>query len=301
MAMACQIWTNDLSDPQFADKCLQAGIEVYRMGQAQPGCQEGTPCRAPYRYHEISWADDMEWGAAELYKQTREAVYLEEAKAYARMIGTTSWMGADTARHYEYYPFMNMGHYALYPNVDPGFQDTLAGYYREGIDKVWARGEDNPYHFGVPFIWCSNNLVSAFINHLILYERMTGDARYHTFMLENRDWLLGRNPWGVSAFVGIPVEGGNTPLYPHSPPADITGKPITGGINDGPVYTSIFSQLQGLRLTREDKYAPFQSELAVYHDDLGDYSTNEPTLDGTAEALVFMSFFARSSTVTPDP
>lgn len=133
----------------------------------------------------------------------------------------------------------------------------------ENIEKVWARGEKNPYHFGVPFIWYSNNLVSAFINHLILCERMTGDTRCHGFMLDNRDWLLGRNPWGVSAFVGIPVEGGNTPLYPHSPPADITGKPITGGINDGPVYTSIFSQLKGLRLTREDKYAPFQSDLAV--------------------------------------
>lgn len=292
MSMAHDIWKHDLDDPEFAARCLQAGIEVYRMGQAQPGCQEGTPCRAPYRYHEITWADDMEWGAAELYKQTGKTTYLNDAVAYARLIGTTSWMGADTARHYEYYPFMNIGHYALYSLVDPAFQDTLAAYYRESIEKVWARGKDNPYHFGIPYIWCSNNLVAAFINHLILYERMTGDSSYHAYMLENRDWLLGRNPWGVSAFVGIPPEGGNTPLYPHSPPADITGKPITGGLNDGPVYTSIFSQLQGLRLTREDRFAPFQSALAVYHDDLGDYSTNEPTLDGTAETLVFMAFLA---------
>ncbi|MFB0517147.1 MAG: glycoside hydrolase family 9 protein [Candidatus Neomarinimicrobiota bacterium] len=301
MAMACDIWKNDLGQAEFAARCLQAGIEVYHLGKAQPGCQEGTPCRAPYRYHEITWADDMEWGAAELYRLTGEDAYLEDARSFARISASTSWMGADTARHYEYYPFMNMGHYALYPLVDKSFQDTLAGYCRESIDKVWARGKDNPYHFGVPFIWCSNNLASAFINHIILYERMTDDTGYHTFMLENRDWLLGRNPWGVSAFVGIPQEGGNTPLYPHSPPANITGKPITGGLNDGPVYTSIFSQLQGLRLTREDKYAPFQSSLAVYHDDLGDYSTNEPTLDGTAEALVFMTFFANDEILIPEP
>jgi hypothetical protein len=295
MAMAYDIWTNDLDDPAFAQRCLQAGIEVYRMGLAQPGCQEGTPMRAPYRYHDITWADDMEWGAAELHKATGETTYLDDAVRFARLAATESWMGADTARHYEYYPFMNMGHYALYPLVEAGFQDTLAGYYRQSIAGVWGRGETNPYRFGVPFIWCSNNLVAAFVNQLLLYEAMTGDARYHPWLLENRDWLLGRNPWGVSAFVGIPVEGGNTPLYPHSPPADITGRPITGGINDGPVYTSIFSQLKGLRLTREDKYAPFQSHVAVYHDDLGDYSTNEPTLDGTAEALVWMAFFAGES------
>jgi len=26
----------------------------------------------------------------------------------------------------------------------------------------------------------------------------------------------------------------------------------------------------------------------VYHDDVGDYSTNEPTMDGTADAILMM-------------
>ncbi|MOA60777.1 hypothetical protein D3C78_1857520 [compost metagenome] len=56
---------------------------------------------------------------------------------------------------------------------------------------------------------------------------------------------------------------------------------------DGPVYTTIYSKLTGIRLTGEDKYADFQSGLAVYHDDSGDYSTNEPTMDGTA-SLVYL-------------
>ena len=45
-------------------------------------------------------------------------------------------MGADTAYHYEYYPYVNLGHYALYPLVDKALQDTLAGYYRHGLDGV---------------------------------------------------------------------------------------------------------------------------------------------------------------------
>ena len=292
MAMASDIWKNDLNDPIYAARCLKAGIEVYNMGLKQPGCQEGTPHNQPYRYYEKTWADDMEWGAAELFRVTRDSTYLNDAKRFARIINSTSWMGADTARHYEYYPFVNIGHYALYPFVKRAFQDTLTGYYRSGIEKMKTRALKNPYHIAVPFIWCSNNLVAAFITQCLLYEKMTGDLSYHNLMLEHRDWLLGRNPWGVSQFVGIPASGGVTPHYPHSVIALKTGRQITGGLVDGPVYASIFDNLKGIRLFKKDKFAEFQSKLVVYHDDTGDYSTNEPTLDGTAEAMFFLTYFA---------
>jgi hypothetical protein len=48
--------------------------------------------------------------------------------------------------------------------------------------------------------------------------------------------------------------------------------------------------LIGIRLHRPDPYAEFQSDFVVYQDDLGDYSTNEPTMDGTAEAVYFMAW-----------
>lgn len=294
MAMAYDIWKNDIGDPIYAAKCLKAGKEVYEMGLKQPGCQEGTPCLAPYRYYEKTWADDMEWGASELYRVTGEQKYIDDAKKFAKMINTISWMGADTARHYEFYPFMNIGHYALFDLVDKSYRDILINYYKDGIEKVQKRANENPYNIGIPFIWCSNNLAAAFIMQCILYEKMSGDTRYHSLMTAHRDWLLGRNPWGVSQFVGIPESGGNTPQYPHSAIVLETGRQITGGLNDGPVYASIFKSLKGIRLSKEDIYAPFQSDIVVYHDDIWDYSTNEPTLDGTAETLYFLSFFARS-------
>jgi len=290
MAMAAQIWKSDLHENSFAERCLQAAKEVYTMGKKQPGCQEGTPCRAPYRYYEITWADDMEWGAAELFRVTNEKNYVDDAKTFARQIGATSWMSADSTRHYEFYPFANLGHYALSSLVDRAFQDTLASYYRESLEKMQVRANKNPYRIAVPFIWCSNNLVVNFITHGLLYEKMTGDLRYHEMILSHRDWLLGKNPWGISAFVGLPSAGGNTPQFPHSVIADKTKRPIIGGLNDGPVYGTIYKSLIGIRLTRPDAYAAFQSDLVVYHDDLGDYSTNEPTMDGTADAVFFMAW-----------
>ena len=37
------------------------------------------------------------------------------------------------------------------------------------------------------------------------------------------------------------------------------------------------------------RYAEFQSDYVVYHDDAGDYSTNEPTMDGTASLIYLMA------------
>ena len=291
MAMAYDIWMNDLNKPQFAQRCLKAGQEVYDMGLRQPGCQEGTPCRAPYRYHEVTWVDDMEWGAAELYRITGTSTYLVEAKHFARLAAFDPWMGADTTRHYEYYPFMNIGHFALFDQVKTAFQDTLIEYYRTAIERVAQKAANFVYGIGIPFIWCSNNLAAAFVNQVLLYEKMSSDQTYHQLMLNHRDWLLGRNPWGVSQFVGIPSAGGVTPQYPHTAVTIEWDQPINGGLNDGPVYTKIYQSLKGIRLSRPDPYAAFQSDMVVYHDDIWDYSTNEPTLDGTAEALFFLTMF----------
>ena len=59
----------------------------------------------------------------------------------------------------------------------------------------------------MPFIWCSNNLTTALVTQILLYERMTGDLQYHDHLLAQRDWLFGRNPWGTTMFTGIPRDG----------------------------------------------------------------------------------------------
>ncbi|MDB6112782.1 MAG: glycoside hydrolase family 9, partial [Pedosphaera sp.] len=157
--------------------------------------------------------------------------------------------------------------------------------YREGIEASLGMARKNPYRIGVPFIWCSNNLTTALATQIMLYERMTGDLRYHTFLSEQRDWLLGRNPWGTSMFTGIPVGG----IYPHDvhlQTTKLTKRPVRGGMVDGPVYNRIFKSLKGVSITEPDPFTPFQDEQAVYHDDIKDYSTNEPTMDGTASAIL---------------
>ena len=282
MALACQIWKDDPRQRPFAERCLQAGKEVYELGRAKEGVQQGNSYSAPYRYEETTWADDMEWGAAELFRATRERRYLAEAKRYAKLAGSESWMGKEQTGHYQCYPFLNAGHFRLYDLVDGQFKRLLAGYYREGIHRCVRAGEGNPYRIGVPFIWCSDNLTVALATQCLLYERMTGDARYREFAARQRDWLLGRNPWGYAMFTEI---GSVYPKDPHLMTMQLTKRPIRGGLVDGPVYERIFKSLKGVSITEPDPLAAFQGQ-AVYHDDVQDYSSNEPTMDGTASAIM---------------
>jgi hypothetical protein len=108
MALGYQVLNTMPGQKDYARKCLQAAKELYELGKNKEGYQQGNSYGAPYRYEENTWADDMEWGAAALYKCTKEKKYLEDARKYAKMINTWSWMERDTASHYEMYPFVNM-------------------------------------------------------------------------------------------------------------------------------------------------------------------------------------------------
>ena len=291
MAIASRIWKKELQDSIFSAICLKAAKSLYKLGKAKEGFQQGNSYGAPYRYSEKTWADDMEWGAAELYKSTQNKKYLEDAKKYAIKANTVSWMPYDSVPHYEYYPFVNIGHFSLYEHVDTDFKKTLANYYKSGIEDNLKRGNTNPYNIGVPFIWCSNNLLTSLITQGILYEKMTGDKTYSKFMIEQRDWLFGRNPWGTSMFTKMPEEG-EYPFDVHTSTWALAKKQVPGGLVDGPVYSTIFKSLKGLHLGEPDEFAPFQNKYVVYHDDIGDYSTNEPTMDGTAGSIIMMTYWA---------
>ncbi len=102
-------------------------------------------------YNEDTWADDMEWAAAELFKATGKPPTWPKAKRYAQIIGPTSWMQHDTAGHYQFYPFMNVGHFALHSLVDAKTKAQLAGYYRDGIENVIRKARQNPFTLACRF------------------------------------------------------------------------------------------------------------------------------------------------------
>jgi hypothetical protein len=267
-------------DPAFADQLRQRARAAYRVGRMHQGVCQTAPGGSPYFYEEENWRDDMELGAASLVDATGELHFLGDALLYARQEPVTPWMGKDTARHYQWYPWHNNGHYESWRNGSAGERAQLAGFYRRGIAAVTARAQ-NGFRIGVPFIWCSNNLIASFATQAYLYRRMTGDIRFREYETAALDWLLGANPWGVSMIIGLP-QSGRYARDPHSVIAKDLKLQLTGGLVDGPVYRSIYQSLLGISLHDSDEYAAFNTGFIVYHDDVGDYSTNEPIMDGTA-------------------
>lgn len=268
-------------DSAFSSMLKQKTSSAYLYALKKPGVTQTVSVLSPYIYAEDNWVDDMELAASWRNQ-------LKDALKYARQEPVTPWLGADTAEHYQWYPFINMGHYELAKRLQGKRRRVVTDYYREGIERVWNKAKENAFYRGIPFIWCSNNLTTSFAIQCYWYKQLTRDSIFDEFAQANVDWLFGCNPWGTSMVYGLPTWS-DTPVDPHSSFTHIKQYPIDGGMVDGPVYTTIYKSLIGIQLHEPDEYNQFQSPLAVYHDDYGDYSTNEPTMDGTASLIYLLA------------
>ena len=289
-------------DSAFANELYRRAKAAYDIAKANPGECQTAPGSSPYFYEEDNWVDDLELAAISLYRKNREKEYITDAVNYGRMEPVTPWMGADSARHYQWYPFVNLGHARITEMTDGKIRDEFIRNIRSGLDRVTQRGSDNIFNYGIPFIWCSNNLCVAFVTQAMIYRQLTGDNRYLAAETAARDWLFGLNPWGQTMII-VPEEiTKSSPTDPHAALSNTSlhGKAgrhaLVGGLVDGPVYTSIFIKLWGVTLRRDDAFKDFQNSTVVYHDDYSDYSTNEPTLDGTASLTYMLGRLASKNT-----
>lgn len=274
--------------PDYVNDLPQRAKDAYAFGKKEPGASQTAPGKGPYFYEEENWIDDMELAAGAIYQLTHEANYKSDALEYAKNEKYSPWMALDSVNHYQYYPFLNAGHFEVASELSGSEKEKLSSYYNQGLEFLYAKGKENPFFIGVPFVWCSNNFVTAAVTQCKLYRELTNSSKYEEMEAALRDWLFGCNPWGTSMIVGLPYYG-DSPEYPHSSLNHLYGYQTNGGLIDGPVYGSIFNSLLGLELQREDPYAELQSAHVVYHDDVGDYSTNEPTMDGTASLVYYLS------------
>jgi endoglucanase len=289
MAIAARIWRNLPEGADFSASCLTAARSLYLMGHVREGFQQGNSYGAPYRYNERTWADDMEWAAAELYATTGESRFLQDAVHYARLVNTESWMERDSVAHYEMYPYVNMGHYALWKAGDSATRAMVIGFYRHNLERIEARARQNEYGVGHLFVWCSNNFAAAVATQALLYEQMTGDGRFRPMLQDHVNWLLGLNPWGTSMITGIPADGDH-PIDVHMPFWRRLGRSVAGSLVDGPLWSSIHEGMLQISLSEPDEYKHLQPGHITYWDDWADYSTNEPTMDGSADLIHLLAW-----------
>ena len=295
-------------DSLYARKLFGKAKTAYQFALKKTGVTQTASVKAPYIYAEDNWQDDMQLAAAAIaqmeYDPQNSAIncgnQFDHILFHSKLEEITPWLGKDTANHYQWYPFINLGHYelvrlyrklgdfAIKRKQPKSRYQAIIGFYKEGIQRVWNKAKQNAFYRGIPFIWCSNNLTTSFAIQCYWYKQLTGDKTFDELEQANFDWLFGCNPWGTSMVYGLP-SWGDTPADPHSAFTHIKNYSIDGGLIDGPVYGNIYKNLIGIKLYEPDEYTAFQSDLAVYHDDYGDYSTNEPTMDGTASLIYLLA------------
>ncbi len=269
-------------DPRFARTMQIKAEQAFRFGEESPGNTQTASNKSSYFYEEDTYTDDLELAAATLYHFTNLDEWKKRADYWGELEPVTPWMELGRGRHYQYYPFINLGHYLLAKSADSKISTKYKEFMKMGLKAIKDRAGDDAFIYGVPSLWCSNNLVSAAVTQAQLYNQVSGDETFSEMEAALRDWLLGCNPWGTSMIVGYPL-GSNFPMHPHSSYTVIQNGALTwGGLIDGPISVELFRTRAGSSLTKPDADSLFNKGATVYHDDIGDYSSNEPTMDGTA-------------------
>ena len=121
-----------------------------------------------------------------------------------------------------------------------------------------------------------------------LYERLTGRDRFRGFATRVRTWLLGGNPWGVSAMVGI---GSSYPRCMQHQVANLSQAPDLGAVVNGPNGAGNFEGWlggfqTGMKRCSRPSYAAYDGQGSRYVDDVRAWQTDEPALDMTAAAIL---------------
>ena len=274
-------------DPKFSKLIQKKADQAYSYAKEFPGNTQTACYVSRYFYEEDTWVDDVELAAATIFSASKIPTLEKEADYYGQLEPVSPWMELGRGRHYQYYPFINLGHYLLATEGDTETSAKYKEFMREGLEDLRNRAGNEPFMNGVPYLWCSNNLVSAAVTQAELYRKCTGDTTYSEMEAALRDWLLGCNPWGTSMIIGYP-RGGIYPTQPHSA-FTVEHREISGGLVDGPVYYGIFKSRAGMGMRKPDQTPDVNKGAAVYHNDIGDYATNEPTMDGTAGLTYFFA------------
>lgn len=281
LALAAALWadsTRTFHNPTLAAAYLQAAKQIYSYGKKRPDPQSSIPSDF---YEEVTWTDDMALAAAELYRATGEAHYLQEARSYA--------IEASNAAALDYDCLHGLAHFEI-AQLDPSYRSHAVSFLKDDLSYFKSKADAKSFRSPPEssFQWGSAYQMLGAALEACWYRHLTGETTYEELARNQRDYLLGCNPWGVCMVNGI---GSIWPKNPHHQVSDLTSTALTGFWAEGPIVRSEWSSLD-IELEASDKYAPFQSGSAVYHDDMQDYATNEPTITINAFALSLMSWYA---------
>ena len=263
MALASRIWRDKLNYPEFANQCLITAENIYSIRNIAANVDSS----GSGQYVDSRFEGKLALGAVELYMTTSKPHYLNDASAYADSAGSDYW-----------WSWGNINSLADYRLAK--FIPRFSGYIKKNLNEFNKNKNNNLFSKGTALSWGTNVTLLGITLQNILYKKLTNDTQFDSVAVLQRDFILGRNPWGVSFIFNI---GKNFTINFHHQIAKIKGR-LPGGFAAGPA-TKEFVDKSKIVFEKEDKYAKFQTKESYYRDDRMDYITNEPTISGNATAI----------------
>ncbi len=231
MAMASRVYAPfEAQFPGVPARMHVAAERAWDWAQAHPD----VPYRQPDDVHtggygDAAFDDEFAWAAAELYLLTGEAGYLRAFERHAQAPGMPYWAGVGSlgwmslARHRDRLPDD-----AARARVVGGIEALAASLAARERDSAWRvamQAED--------FVWGSS--AQALNQAMVLLQgyRLSARREYLDAAQSQLDYVLGRNPLGVSFVTG---QGLRTPMHVHHRPSEADGiaEPVPGWLSGGP-------------------------------------------------------------------
>ena len=272
LALASKIWKEKIKYNEFAEKCLAAAQVAYSNRSKAPDVDQG----ATGHYIDKEYAGKLALGAYELYSATGNREYLNQAFVYAEQAGADFWWSWGNIN--------SLVHYRL-----ARFDKKYLSYLEKNLIQFALTSGKKVFENGAVASWGTNNTLLGISLQNILWKRITGSDKYDRLGLTQRDFILGRNPWGICFISSF---GTNSVKNLHHQISFLNGGRLTGGFAAGPAKKE-FVVSQKIEYSRNDPYSDFQTEELYYRDDRMDYITNEPTIVANATAIFVFGFYSK--------
>ncbi len=263
MSLGAKVWKEKFRYDEFANKCLAAAVNIYSIRNQVPNIDSsGTGF-----YKDKSFWGKLALGAIELYNTTKNPKYLKDAETYGDSAKSDYW--------WSWGDINSLADYRIAQHI-PRFSE----YIFNNLNDFNNHKEKSIFKEGMDFSWGTTNSLLGIVFQNILYRNLKGENVFDSLAAYQKDYILGRNPWGVSFIYNI---GSVFPVHLHSQIAYFKNGYLPGALTAGPAPENL---LKSYKIDRTNfKYDEFNSKIAKYYDDREDFITNEPTIVGNATAI----------------
>ncbi len=265
--------------PGLADSCLNAANKAWDWAGKNPDVvydqnamnQKFSPKVTTGAYGDRNFSDEFIWAASELTVTTNLPKYLQNIKLLPdHNMPLPTWSQVRLLGYYTLIenipPSTDVGHVDIpvLKNLLIKFADSLiSGAHETAYETVMDKSKRN-------FNWGSNSVAANQGVALIQAYKLTGDAKYLAYALDNLDYLLGRNGTGFCYVTGY---GSKPSMNPHHRPSFSDGitDPVPGMLVGGPNP----GMQDGIKL-------PSTVPDEAYIDDYRAYAVNEIAINWNA-------------------